>query len=77
MTLTMEKRDAEQGPLTQTQKFVWVFAIFALLMIGGQLFAWQFGVTIEEAEKTGFAKHTVLFWRMVSAVTNMVVLPAS
>jgi len=63
-----------QGPLTQTQKFVWVFAIFALLMIGGQLFAWQFGVSLEEAEKTGFAKHTVLFWQMVSAIWAATVL---
>lgn len=63
-----------QGPLTQTQKFVWVFAIFALLMIGGQLFAWQFGVSLDEAQKTGFAKHTVLFWQMVSAVWTATIL---
>lgn len=68
------KTGPTQGPLTQTQKFVWVFAIFALLMIGGQLFAWQFGVSLEEAERTGFAKHTVLFWRMVSAVWTATIL---
>ena len=37
-------------------------------MVGGQLFAWRYGVSLDEAAKTGFAKHTVLFWQMVSAI---------
>jgi hypothetical protein len=63
-----------QGPLWPIQKLAWVFAIFALLMIGGLIFASLFGVSLEEAEKTGFAKHTVLFWRMVSAVWAATIL---